>query len=67
MEKSLFSLLLFPAMMLALAGTAFAEGGTVSNGMYTFEDRYGNTVTVPVEAFAEAVRQHSYGTGGSLR
>ena len=62
MKKSLFSLLLFPAMMLALAGTAFAEGGTVSNGMYTFEDRYGNTVTVPVEAFAEEVISFEHGT-----
>ena len=49
-------------MMLALAGTAFAEGGTVSNGMYTFEDRYGNTVTVPVEAFAEEVISFEHGT-----
>ena len=61
MKKSLFSLLLFIAMTFALAGTAFAEGGTVSNGEYTFEDRYGNTVTVPVEAFAEEVISFEHG------
>ena len=61
MKKSLFSLLLFAAMMFALAGTAFAEGGTVSNGKYTFEDRKGNTVTVPVEAFADEVISFEHG------
>ena len=48
-------------MMFALAGTAFAEGGTVSNGKYTFEDRKGNTVTVPVEAFADEVISFEHG------
>ena len=61
MKKTLFSLLLFAAMMFALAGTAFAEGGTVSNGKYTFEDRKGNTVTVPVEAFADEVISFEHG------
>ena len=61
MKKTLFSLLLFAAMMFALAGTAFAEGGTVSNGKYTFEDRKGNTVTVPVESFADEVISFEHG------
>ncbi|MBO5574125.1 MAG: hypothetical protein J5947_07785 [Clostridium sp.] len=61
MKKYLFSLLLVPAVVLAMTGTAFAENGTVSNGRYTFEDRYGDTVTVPVEAFAEEVIYFEHG------
>lgn len=55
MKKYLFPLLLIPMMMLVPAVSAFAETGQVSNGMYTFEDRNGNIITVPVEAFAAEV------------
>ena len=55
MKKRLLSLALVLAMLLTLAPAVFAEEGYQDGDQYTFTDREGNTVTVPVSAFAAYV------------
>ena len=61
MKKRLLSLALVLAMMLMLAPVVFAEEGYQEGDQYTFTDREGNTVTVPVSAFATEVVEFIHG------
>ena len=63
MKKRLLSLALALAlaMLLMLAPAAFAEDGYRDGDNYTFTDREGNTVTVPVSAFASYVVEFTHG------
>ena len=61
MKKRLLSLALAFAMLLMLAPAVFAEEGYQDGDNYTFTDREGNTVTVPVSAFASYVVEFTHG------
>ena len=61
MKKRLLSLALALAMLLMLAPAVFAEEGYQDGDNYTFTDREGNTVTVPVSAFASYVVEFTHG------
>ncbi len=59
--KKLLSMALVLAMLLMLAPAVFAEDGYQDGDSYTFTDREGNTVTVPVSAFASYVVEFTHG------
>ena len=61
MKKRLISLALILALLLLAAPAAFAEEGYLDGDNYTFTDREGNTVTVPVSAFASYVVEFTHG------
>ncbi len=61
MKKRLISLALILALLLLAAPAAFAEEGYQDGDNYTFTDREGNTVTVPVSAFASYVVEFTHG------
>ena len=55
MKKRILALLLVVLLAASLAPCAFAEEGEVVGNYYSFTDRNGNHVTVPVNAFASEV------------
>jgi hypothetical protein len=59
--KKFLSMALVLAMLLMLAPAVFAEDGYQDGDSYTFTDREGNTVTVPVSAFASYVVEFTHG------
>ena len=59
--KKLLSLTLVLTMLFMSAPAAFAEEGYLEGDNYTFTDREGNTVTVPVSAFASYVVEFAHG------
>ena len=59
--KKLLSLALALIMLLMPAPAAFAEEGYLDGDNYIFTDREGNTVTVPVSAFASYVVEFAHG------
>ena len=61
MAKRLLSLALVLTLLLALSPAVFAEEGYQDGDQYTFTDREGNTVTVPVSAFASYVVEFTHG------
>ena len=62
MTKKLLSLALVLALLLALSPAVFAEEGYQDGDQYTFTDREGNTITVPVSAFASYVVEFTHGS-----
>ena len=63
MKRRILALLMAAVLMLTLAPAVFAEDGVVDeeNETYTFTDREGNTITVPVSAFASYVVEFIHG------
>ncbi len=61
MKRRFFAYLTVLALLLALSPAVFAEQGSQNGDEYTFTDREGNTVTVPVLAFASFVVEFRHG------
>ena len=55
MKKRFFAVFLSLMTVLSFTTVAFAEEGTLNGNYYTFKDRSGNTISVPVNAFASKV------------
>ena len=60
-NRKILSVLIVFVMLFSLVSTASAEEGILNGSEYTFTDRLGNTVTVPVSAFASSVVEFRHG------
>ena len=60
-RRTLVTLVALSALLFAPATAALAEQGVLNGDEYTFTDRRGNTVTVPVNSFASYVVDFQHG------
>ena len=61
MKRILFTLILISAFLITATDPVLAKGTQASDDYYTFTDRDGNSVTVPVGAFAVEVIDFQHG------
>ena len=61
MKRFILTLLAVCVLLCSLTAAVYAEEGFLDGDQYTFTDREGNTVTVPVNAFASRVIEFIHG------